>query len=229
MLAMTLSVPVSAQEPANAVFSPSPPGTVVQSQLGYLTGEAMHSQWRGVVSKKLVGRGNGTDFYQWYLSMYAIDNGTYRLKYQSPANGGPLEKVTQASGGAKMWYPIQELRIAGVGQFTEAGVQQFVVQSHQAGADCGGAVVSVFGANANGSVVPNVAVRNGCELKATISHSNSSAVRDAIVLSGPYYNSTAPLCCPTKSRAAAVLRYRNGKWIETPNYFELFAGKLPPA
>ena len=224
-----LMVPAGAGEPANPTFSPVPPGTVAQSQLVYLAGEATHSQWRAVTSKKLVGSGNGMNFYQWYLSIYSIDGSTYRLRYQSPANGGPLEKVTQASGGAKMWYPIQDLSIRGVGEFTQSGVQQLVVQSHEAGADCGGAIVSVFTANANGGVVPAVSVRNGCELKATITHSQSSTARDAIVLSGPYYNATAPLCCPTKSKAVAVLSYRNGKWIETPRYYEMFVGKLPPS
>jgi hypothetical protein len=188
----------------------------------------MHSQWRAVASKTLVGTGSGTNFYQWYLSIYAIDGTTYHLKYQSPANGGPLSKVTQASGGVKMWFPLQTLQIAGVGEFMQAGVQQLIVQSHEAGADCGGAIVSVFATNASGKVVPAVSVRNGCALKATVTHSGSGSVRDTIVLSGPYYNSTAPMCCPTKSRAAAVLSYRNGTWTERPKYYELFVGKLPP-
>jgi len=221
-------VPAGAEEPSHVTFSPAPPGTIAQSQLVYIAGEAMHSQWRAVASKKLVGTGNGMNFYQWYLSMYAIDGTTYRLKYQSPTNGGPLEKVTQASGGAKMWYPIQSLQIAGVGEFVQPGVQQVVVQSHEAGADCGGATVSVFSANAKGNVVPAASVRNGCDLKAIVAHSSSGSVRDSIVLSGPYYNATAPMCCPTKPKAAAVLSYRNGAWTETPKYFEMFVGKLPP-
>jgi len=218
----------SADEPANATFSPAPPGTVVQSSVVYLSGEAVHGQWRAVTSKKLAGRGNGTDFYQWYLSIYSLDGTTYRLKYQSPADGGPLEKVTQAAGGATIWYPIQSLQIAGVGEFVQGGVQQVVVQSHEAGADCGGAVVTVFTANSSGAVVPAVSVRNGCELKATIAHAKTPGARDAIVLRGPYYNATAPLCCPTKTKAAAVLSYRNGKWAEIPNYYEIFVGKFPP-
>lgn len=226
-LLTTLVGAAGAEEPANATFAPSPPGTVAQSQLVYLSGEAMHSQWRAIASKKLVGQGNGTDFYQWYLSFYVLDGTTYRLKYQSPSNGGPLERVTQASGGAKMWYPIQSLQIAGIGEFVQAGVQQLVVQSHEAGADCGGAMVTVFSANASGAVVPAVSVRNGCELKATIAHAKTPGARDAIVLSGPYYNATAPMCCPTKSKAAAVLSYRNGKWTETPTYYEFFVGKFP--
>ncbi|MGA8535085.1 MAG: hypothetical protein WB615_13335 [Candidatus Tumulicola sp.] len=223
-----LVVRAGAEEPPHPTFAPPPPGTVAQSQLVYLAGEAMHSQWRAIASKKLVGSGNGTNFYQWYLSIYSIDAATYRLKYQSPANGGPLSKVTQAAGGAKMWFPVQTLQIAGVGAFVQPGVQQLVVQSHEMAADCGSATVTVLATNATGTVVPAVSVRNGCDLKATVTHSSSGTVRDAIVLSGPYYNATAPMCCPTKPKAAAVLSYRNGAWTETPKYFPFFAGKFPP-
>ncbi len=221
-------VPAGAEEPPHPTFAPPPPGTITQSQVVYLAGEAMHSQWRAVASKNLVGTSSGTNFNQWYLSIYAIDGTTYHLKYQSPANGGPLMKVTQVSGGAKMWFPLQTLQIAGIGEFMQAAVQQVVVQSHEAGADCGGATVSVLAVNAKDVVVPAVSVRNGCELKATITHSHSSTVRDSIVLSGPYYNATAPMCCPTKAKAAAVLSYRNGRWTETPKYFEVLVGKFPP-
>jgi hypothetical protein len=226
--AVLLFVRAGAEEPPHPAFSPPPPGTVAQSQVVYLAGEAMHGQWRAVASKTLAGTGNGTTFYQWYLSIYVIDNTAYRLKYQSPVNGGPLAKVTQATEGVKMWYPLQSLQIAGVGEFMQAGVQQLVVQSHETGADCGSATVSVFAANASGNVVPAVSIRNGCALKATIAHSSSGTVRDSILLSGPYYNSTAPMCCPTKSKAAAVLSFRNGTWTERPKYFEFFVGKLPP-
>lgn len=227
-LAFLCWVPAVAEEPPHPAFSPAPPGTVEQSQLVYLAGEAMHSQWRAIASKNLAGRNSGTDFYQWHLSFYAIDGTTYRLKYQSPTNGGPLSKVTQASDGVKMWFPLQSLKIAGAGEFVKQGVQQLVVASHEAGADCGSATVTVFGTSAGGAVVPLVSVRNGCALKAAIAHAKTSGARDAIVLSGPYYNATAPMCCPTKPKAAAVLSYRNGKWTETPNYFPFYVGKFPP-
>ena len=224
--AAVLAVSASAQEPPHVTYAPAPPGTIVQNQLVYLGGQAMHSQWRAVASKKLVGSASGTNFYQWYLSMYAIDGSTYRLKYQSPAKGGPLSTVTQAAGGAKMWFPLQTLRIVGVGQFVQAGVDQLVVQSHETGADCGAAVVSVFATDSKGNVVPAVSLRNGCDLNATVAHGHG-AVRDSIVLSGPYYNATAPMCCPTKAKATAVLSYRNGKWIETPKYYALYPGAFP--
>jgi hypothetical protein len=226
-LALALSLPAAAAEPPNPSFAPPPLGTVVQSQLVYLSGEAMHSQWRAVASRTTLGHAYGTTLYQWYLSIYALDGATYGLKYQSPAGGGPLSKVTQASG-SPMWFPLQTLAIAGAGEFVQAGVQQLVVQSHEAGADCGGATVTVFGVNASGSVVPAVSVRNGCALKATIAHAKTPGARDAIVLSGPYYNAKAPLCCPTKAKATAVLSYRNGKWSVKPNYYEIFVGKFAP-
>jgi hypothetical protein len=223
-----LFAPIGAKEPPHVSYAPAPPGTVTQNQLVYLAGEAMHSQWRAVASKQLIGQGNGSSFYQWYLSIYAIDGTTYRLKYQSPANGGPLSKVTQASGGAKMWFPVQTLQIAGTGEFERAGVQQLVVSSHEMAADCGSAIVSVFASGANGAVLPAVSVRNGCELKATIARAKTAGARDAIVLSGPYYNATAPMCCPTKTKAASVLSYRSGKWTESPKYYPFYVGKFPP-
>jgi hypothetical protein len=226
--AALLVVPVAAQEPAHTTFAPAPPGAVVQNQLVYLGGEAMHSQWRAVASKRLAGSSAGTNFNQWYLSIYAIDGSTYRLKYRSPGNGGPLSTVTQAPGGAKMWFPLQTMQIVGSAELMQAGVQQLVVASHETGADCGAAMVTIFAADPRGNVVPAVSLRNGCELRATIAHGHGS-VRDSIVLSGPYYNSTAPMCCPTKVKATAVLSYRNGKWTQTPRYYEMDLGKLPPS
>lgn len=228
-LTLTLLVPAMADEPSHATLAPAPPGTVVQNQLVYLRGETMHAQWRAIASKRLVGQNQGTSYYQWFLSVYAIDGTTYRLKYQSPAGGGPLAKVTQASGGVKMWFPLQTLRIVGTGEFAEPTVQQLVVTSHETGADCGTAAVTVFSANSSGTVVPAVSVQNACDLEATIAHAKTAGARDAIVLSGPYYNATAPLCCPTKAKAAAVLSYRSGKWTETPKYYPFYPGKLPPS
>jgi hypothetical protein len=217
-------LPAAPEEPAHVTFSPAPPGSAVQSQLVYLSGEAMHGQWRAVASRKLVGSANGNSFYQWYLSIYAIDEATYRLKYQSPGNGGPLSVVEQANG-AKLWFPVQQLRIVGAAELMQPATQQLVVQSHEMAADCGASTVTVLTSNAGGQVVPAVSVRNGCELNASIVH---GANGDAIALSGPYYGPKAALCCPTKAHAGATLRYANGKWSVRPSYFSLYAGKFPP-
>lgn len=224
VLALSYAAAVRGDAPANGSFLPPPPGNVAQSQAVYLTGDGNFALWRAMTSKKQVGEANGTRFYQWYLSIYAQRRGAFRLRYQSPGNGGPLARVTQATG-AKMWFPVQELHIVGEAQFLAFGVQQLVVTSHETGADCGSATVAVFASAPGGSVGPAAAVSNPCELSATIEHGETG---DIVHLTGPYYAANAPLCCPTKAHAAAVLTHFNGKWAVTPNYFKLLVGRLPP-
>jgi hypothetical protein len=224
LAALALAVPAAADEPSNYTFSPTPPGTIAGNQLVYLAGEAMHSQWRAVASKKKVGSSSGTDFYQWYLTIYAIDDTKYKQQYQSPSGGGPLATVTQASGGGTMWYPLQQLTIVGSAELMLSGVQQLVVESHEQSADCGAGTVTIFTLN-GGKPAPAVSVQNGCELTATIVHAPSG---DSIQLSGPYYAHDAAMCCPTKPKATAMLRYRNGQWVETPPYYQVFPGKFAP-
>ena len=209
-----------AEEPAHYTFSPAPPGTMSQSVVGYLAGQAMHSQWRAVTSKRLVGRSGAQSFYQGYLSIYAIDGTTYRLKYRSPGNGGPLDTVTKAHG-ASMWFPMQSLNIVGFGQFIQPTVEQLVVASLEQAADCGGAQVTVFAYNPHtNTVAPSATVRNGCQLAARIVRGSGNAP-DSIVLRGPYYGPHAAMCCPTKNKATATLRYAAGRWVESPRYFLL--------
>jgi hypothetical protein len=213
-----------AEEPPHYTFDVAAPGTVVQNQLLYLAGDAMHSQWRALLSKKSVGSSGHDVYYQWYLSIYAIDGTTYKLHYQSPRDGGPFSKVTKANG-AQMWFPVQSGKIdAPIALMTE-GKDNLVVESHEFSADCGGGIVAVFTTNSAGKVVPAVSARNGCELTAT--PVNSKAGR-SLTLAGPYYGPNAPMCCPTIPKATATLQYVNGKWVQTPNRYELFPGKLPP-
>lgn len=219
-LAAALLTPMSAssQEPAHFTYSPAPPGTIVQSQLLYLTGQAMHSQWRGVVSRKLVGASGAFKFYQYYLSLYSINQNVYQLRYQSPKNGGPVDLVKKVD--SSMWFPMQTMAVVGVGQFQIPTVENLVVTSHQTGADCGAAQITIFGYNTTtNKVVEKAVITNGCDLNAKVVQSADGLAW--MQLTGPYYNATAPMCCPTKNKATATLRYKNGKWIESPNYFKL--------
>ncbi len=206
---------------AQGRFVPEPPGSTVASRPVRLDGAPGSGQWRVVTSKTLLGAAGGQRFYQWYLSFYAPRQGAYRLRYQSPRNGGPLSRVTRPQG-APLWFPLQDLSIAGVGELMRPGLQQVVVQSHEMAADCGSTTVAVFAAGAGGAVVPVVSAVNPCELGATIGAGN------ALVLHGPYYAANAPMCCPTKPHASAELRYRNGRWTESPDYYKFYAGRLPP-
>lgn len=207
-----------AAEPPHYTFSPEPPGTNVQSRLVYLAGEGMHSQWRAVLSKKLLGSGNATPFYQWFLSFYAIDGTVYRLKYRSPDAPVPFGRVTKAHG-ASLWVPVQDARIVGTGEFMGPGAQQLVVQSHEAAADCGTARVDLFFFDAAmETVMTTLSAQNPCNLSASVIHELHG---DSLQLTGPYYAPKAPLCCPTKEPATAMLQFNNGTWYEEPPYFKI--------
>ncbi|HEY9085221.1 MAG TPA: hypothetical protein VIN40_04695 [Candidatus Tyrphobacter sp.] len=215
-LSSALLVCASAAEPPHYTFSPRPPGEITQSQLFYPAGEGMQSQWRAVASRVHLGG----SAYQWYLSIYSIDydTATYRLAYQSPRDGAPLSRVERASGGS-LWFPLQSLHIVGAAALSHPDVQDLVVQSHEAGADCGTATVTIFIYDWTTQHIRRVAsVENGCSLSATIEHQASG---DAIRLAGPYYAPSAALCCPSKPNASAYLRERNGKWVESPSYYAL--------
>lgn len=219
--ALVCGVSASAQT-SNGPMVPKPPGTIVQSAFVHFNRVAPNSQWRAVASKQHLGSSNGRQFYQWYLSFYGSRQQAYRLRYQSPTSGGPLARVVKGNG-TDMWFPVQELRIVGAASLTREDAQQLVVQSHEMAADCGSATVAVFAEGSGASVIPAVSVANPCELTATIAPD-----KDSIVLRGPYYGPKAALCCPTKAAASAVLRYRSGQWIESPNYYKLYVGHLPP-
>lgn len=218
LCAVMLAAPARAAEPPLYTFSPQPPGTIVQSQLVYLAGEAMHSQWRAVLSKKLLGSENNKPFYQWYLSFYAIDGTVYRLKYRSPDSPVPFSRVTKVQG-ASLWFPVQDAKIVGTGEFMGPGSQQLVVQSHEAAADCGTARVDVFYfGSAMQAVMTTLSVRNSCDLSASVVH---GAHGDSLQLTGPYYAANAPLCCPTKPKVTATLHFNNGSWTQQPQYFKI--------
>jgi hypothetical protein len=224
VLVLTLAPRVSADEPPDFTFDKPVPGAVEQNEKLYLAGDGMHSQWRAILSRVKVGTDGKTDFYQWYLSIYAIDDTTYKLKYRSPGNGGPFSTVTKAHG-AQLWFPMQSAKIDAPISLMMQGKDNLVVESHEAGADCGAATIAVFTTNAAGNVVPAVSVRNGCSLTAQPVNAAAGA---KLLLSGPYYAADAAMCCPTKPNATATLQYLNGTWVETPRYYELFPGKLPP-
>ncbi len=203
----------SAQTPSYG-FLPAPPGTVVHAQIVAFNGSSSDS-WEAVESKKFIGSGNGQTFYQWYLSIYQLRRGAYRLRYESPDNGGPLSRVTRANG-AKMWFPVQDMKIVGAAPLMQKRVQLLVVQSHELAADCGAAAVTIFGTKPGSTVGPIATITNSCDLSAKIPADGAS-----LQLTGPYYAANAPLCCPTKSHVTAVLRYADGKWVVSPNYFKV--------
>lgn len=214
-VALACALPALAQTLGSRQLTPAPPGESVGSRLVAFNGEAIADRWPAVVSKSLIGSDGSRKFYQWFVSIYKLRSGAYRLNYQSPRNGGPLAHVERAQG-AKMWFPIQSVKIVGTAALMHRGVSQLVIASHEMAADCGSASVTVFATKPGGNVGPAVTVGNLCDLDAKIAGDGAS-----LELTGPYYNASAPACCPTKNSATATLRYVNGKWSETPNYFKL--------
>ena len=185
---------------AKARFDVAPPGQIVQDTVAYLSGENTNSAWHVVTSREQ---------HQWYLSFYAPAGNGVKLVYRLP-NGTHelLSRVTKA------------VNIVGAAEFRHRGVQDVVVWDRQAGADCGTADVTVFGADAGGRVSQRVHVENSCALHANIVKRGALY---AVELTGPYYGRNAPLCCPTKRAARALLSYTGGTWSVTPNYFIISA------
>ena len=222
LLIAALFAAAGAQAGAAGKYDAPPPGQIMQDVTAYLTGEGMNSKWHVVASRKMVGKQMGkTPVYQWYLSFYAPNgNGGGKLAYRLPdKNGDLLSRVTKAPNAA-MYFPQQDLKIVGAAELEKAGVQDVVVWDHQTGADCGTADVTVFGADAKGNVQQRVHVENGCDLSAAVvKHGSLSAVR----LTGPYYGPKAPLCCPTKPKASALLSYAHGVWSMAPKYYTISA------
>lgn len=193
----------------------------MQDTVAYLTGEGMNSAWHVVASRKLAGRDTGgTPVYQWYLSFYASASNGLKLVYRLPNKDGELLSVVTKADGAQMYYPMQDLKIVGAGEFEKAGVQDVVVWDHQMAADCGAVDVTVFGADGAMHVQQRVHVENGCSLDAKIVKRGSLS---AVQLMGPYYGPKAPMCCPTKPKATAMLEFERGSWRVNPEYYTISA------
>jgi len=201
-------------------FVPAP-GTVVQTVTA--------GDWQAVTSKQVVGQGaDGRLFYQWYLTVYQlVPRQQPVFRFRSPDEGAPLSEVDRAAGGAKMWFPIQSATIVGFAKLMPGNGSQLVVEAHEASADCGTGIVSVFRFTPHGSVKPAATLHNGCSLTAAIVRGTGGAL-DTIALRAPYYAPNAALCCPTKPEAGATLAYRNSSWTLSPKFYQLQTPTPPP-
>lgn len=195
---------------AIALLGAAGPGAVVQNVPLAMDG-AGSGTWHVTASRIARGSTAERTDYQWYLSVFAPSG---KLAYRSPGDPASLLTRLQKANGAPYYFPHQTLQIAGTGRLMGSNSEQAVVSIREVGADCGSMTVAVIGAAANGKAAPLARVTNFCDLQPKI-------VGDAVQLTGPYYGPNAPLCCPTKNHAVAMLRYRNGRWAESPTYFPL--------
>ena len=196
------------------LLQPSPPpGKIAQNVRAFLAGAGVRGPYRIVTSRANVGKLRQQ---QWYLSIYAPGAANDLLRiYQSPASDdrlGIVPKLEQGHGTDR-YFPTESVTIIGKGELMGEARDQALVLVRARSADCGEATLSILDAF-GGAVHVDAQISNPCALEATISNST-------VLLRGPYYNESAPLCCPTKANAVAVLRYANGRWFERPQYFKL--------
>lgn len=207
------AAPTAAKTP----FDVAPPGRTVQEATARMRPGA--ALWHVILSRKLLGMESGkVPAYQWYLSFYAPGRSALRLVYQLPnGRSEDLSRVTKVDG-ADLYFPHQDVRIAGVAPLQHAGASDVVVLTYESGADCGSANVLIFGADGAMHVHQLVAVENGCDLRPKIV---KHGARWAVQLTGPYYGPRAAMCCPTRPHASALLEFVDGAWHVTPRYFSI--------
>jgi hypothetical protein len=150
------------------------------------------------------------------LTIYKVTSSGRDKIWSAPPTVIPrVERVSKDPMG---WLPLELL----VGPLTPVSLlpgkgQQLAFTVHQAGADCGSSSIPVIGLG-GGSPRMLVSVSNFCELGFTVAGKS-------LVLTGPAYKSTDPLCCPSTPKASAKLTYQNGAWKLAPHYFRLV---VPP-
>jgi hypothetical protein len=221
-------VPLAARAQGDLPFDVRPPGNVVQKVAASL-GLAQKASFVAVVSRVSLRSGSRstTPTYQPYFTLYRAAAGDKLLRrvYQSPSGNDPLKLVPQMQSipnAPGVWMPGSvDVRVIGSGQLMQPGTSQLVIRVYSAAADCGSATVHVL-AFGDQRLHDVVGAQNYCSLEAALQP-------PGIALTGPYYDRNAALCCPTKNKATALLRYdrRSGKWLIAPQYFRLSAGEAP--
>ncbi|MBV9737673.1 MAG: hypothetical protein JO177_05835 [Candidatus Eremiobacteraeota bacterium] len=202
-VAVALSVPLN----------PPPPGMVDHTITAYLAGEAMNGRYEIVASRLRLNNSQ----WQPYVTIYAQRATGFGEIYQSPSKNDALALVPrrEAVPGGSLYLPTVDVHLIGKAEFMASGRQEAAVLVHQAGADCGSTALSILRADpVHGTIRLAAQVSNPCDLSAKIQG-------HTIVLSGPYYNATAALCCPTQAQARAILAYGAGRWTLHPAYFKL--------
>jgi hypothetical protein len=126
-----------------------------------------------------------------------------------------VERLSKSTMG---WAPLQlTVTSLSAARLIPGAGQQLVFAVHEASADCGSADVAVIGLG-GGRPADVALVQNPCSLAVTV-----TATR--LILSGPGYKRSDPLCCPSTPKAQASLAYSDGAWRLSPHVFTL---TVPP-
>ena len=221
LLALFFACIASAALALSVTYHPRPPGMVTQDMTVYLAGEAMNSRYHVVASRLRLTNSD----WQPYVTIYAQRGDGFSQIYQSPSKSDALALVPRRdkmpNGGP--YLPTVDLHLIGKAEFMGARRQQAAVLVHQAAADCGSTTLSILRSDPGPGPIRLVSqVSNPCDLAARIQG-------NTIVLSGPYYNANAALCCPTQAHARAILAYGKGRWTLHPAYFKLTVREMARA
>ncbi len=150
------------------------------------------------------------------VTIYKVtSSGRSKLWTAPPTVVPTVQRVSKSPMG---WLPL-ELTVTSLGaaRLIPGAADQLVFAVHEASADCGSASVAVIGLG-GGRPADVATVQNPCSLAVTV-----TATR--LVLSGPGYKRSDPLCCPSTPKAQASLAYSDDAWRLSPHVFTL---TVPP-
>ncbi|HET9147367.1 MAG TPA: hypothetical protein VFN77_04910 [Acetobacteraceae bacterium] len=189
------------------LLRPWPPGAIMREVSAPLP--------RGGAFTVVASREPRGSRFQYYLSIYAAWPGAaWHRVFLAPDGSRPvIPRVTQGHGTTR-FFPDQTLTLLGTVPMKPGAAALAVAEMHNAGADCGEGTVMLLGQKSGRRFGLVLTLSNPCALSARIEG-------DHIQLSGPYYAKSAPLYKPTIAHARAILRYRHGRFTETPDYFKL--------
>jgi hypothetical protein len=150
------------------------------------------------------------------VTIYRVTSSGRTKVWTAPPTVVPtVQRVSKSPMG---WLPL-ELTVTSLGaaRLIPGAGDQLVFAVHEASADCGSASVAVIGLG-GGHPADVATVQNPCSLALAV-----TATR--LILSGPGYKRSDPLCCPSTPKAQASLAYSDGAWRLTPHVFTL---TVPP-
>ncbi|MBC5804951.1 MAG: hypothetical protein DLM53_06565 [Candidatus Eremiobacter antarcticus] len=227
--ALLTLMPLGASAKGGA-FDVRPPGDTMQ-KIPMTLGPGRAANFVAIVSREYLqsaGRSSRPRF-QPYFSLYRSVAGPAPLRrvYVSPSGSDPLKLVPRMQripNAPGVWMPgYVDVRIVGSAPLMQSGASQLVIRVYSSAADCGSATVHVLALGArDGRLHDVVQAQNYCRLEAALQPGG-------VALRGPYYADNAALCCPTKTKASAFLRYdrKNRTWVIAPKYFRLFPAGMP--
>jgi hypothetical protein len=199
------------------IFDPAPPGKIVQQLRASLTGKWPPEIVVLTKTTKVNADPEGQkQLSQDHLIVYQYGLGKWHQLDALPRSGDTRESFIVPTLSMYPMPIIMETTITGAADFLGDSHDQLVIDEYMESGDCGGTTTSVLSLDETKLRVV-IRANDDCSM-------SSSVEGKLIILSGPYYAITAPLCCPTIEGAKATLSFQNQRWQESPAYFKVSDG-----